>query len=73
VTFLRKFSVLLLILLPTELIAKVAELSARPGYTQIESTLTFPWLMFFVFLVLILIPFIMIVVLSWRNQDKQDQ
>lgn len=69
---LRKIIFLLCFFLPVELIAKVAELGVRPGYTQIESTLAFPWVMFFVFLALILIPFILIVVLSWRKPHKNN-
>lgn len=62
--FAKHYITLLLMLLPAELIAKT------PEYTKIESTLAFPWFMFFVFLALILIPFIMIIVLSWRKTDK---
>jgi len=53
----------LFVLLPFELMAK-------PKYTHIESTLGFPWFMFFVFLVLIMIPFVLIITLSWRKTDK---
>jgi len=72
-TYLRNFISLFVLFLPLELLAEVATLGARPGYTQIESTLTFPWFMFFVFLALIMIPFIIIIVLSWRKHDKIKQ
>jgi len=69
--WIRRFFALFVISFPIELLAEVAELSARPGYTQIESTLAFPWFMFFVFLALILIPFLLIIALSWRKSDKE--
>jgi hypothetical protein len=45
-------------------------------YTYVEASLGFPWFMFFVFTVLVLIPFLLIVFLSWRKRpedESQDQ
>jgi len=58
----------------TEVIAK--EGVDGSGYTYVKASLGFPWFMFFVFTVLVLIPFLLIVILAWRNKpedEKQDQ
>ncbi len=44
--------------------------SAEQEYTYIKASLGYPWLMFFVFLALIAIPFVLIVALSWHQYRK---
>lgn len=44
--------------------------AAEPRYTYIKASLGYPWFMFFVFLSLIAIPFLLIIVLSWRRRLK---
>jgi len=49
------------------------------GYIYVKASLGFPWFMFLVFTVLILIPFLLVVFLAWRkppedeSQDQPDQ
>lgn len=42
---------------------------AKTEYTYVKASLVYPWFMFFVFLVLVMIPFLTIMVLSWRKQS----
>jgi hypothetical protein len=44
-----------------------SEILAKQDYTYIQSSLVFPWVMFFVFFALIMIPFFMVIALAWRN------
>ncbi len=53
--------ILLLALVP------VSEVLAKQDYTYVKSSLVFPWFMFFVFFALILIPFLMVIALSWKK------
>ncbi len=45
----------------------VSEVLAKQDYTYVKSSLVFPWFMFFVFFALILIPFLMVIALSWKK------
>ncbi len=57
----NRILVFLLVLLPA------SEVLAKPDYTYIQSSLVYPWFIFFVIFALISIPFIMVVVLAWRK------
>jgi len=46
--------------------------AAEQPYTYIKASLVYPWVMFFVFLALIAIPFFLIVGLSWRLHRKNE-
>lgn len=46
--------------------------AAEPRYTYVKASLGYPWLMFFVFLGLVAIPFLLIIVLSWRGRLKNE-
>lgn len=48
------------------------ESMAKTEYTYVKASLSFPWFMFFVFLLLIMIPFLLIVFLSWRKQADDE-
>jgi len=48
------------------------ESMAKTEYTYVKASLGFPWFMFFVFLLLIMIPFLLIVFLSWRKQADDE-
>jgi len=68
---LQLFSVLILMsTVMSEIMAK-ADVE-EPGYTYVEASLGFPWFMFLVFTVLVLIPFVLIVVLAWRKQPENE-
>ncbi len=58
---------LLLVLLPA------SEVLAKQDYTYVKSSLAFPWFMFFVFFALILIPFFMVIALSWKKSDADEK
>lgn len=45
---------------------------ALQDYTYVQSSLAFPWFMFFVFFALILIPFFMVIVLAWRKPGMRE-
>lgn len=45
---------------------------AEQKYTYVKASIGYPWFMFFVFLLLIAIPFILIIILSWRNKRRED-
>jgi hypothetical protein len=45
---------------------------AEQKYTYIKASLGYPWFMFFVFLVLVAIPFVLIIILSWRNKRREN-
>ncbi len=64
----NRIVILLLALMP------VSDALAREGYTHIQSSLAFPWFMFFVFFALIMIPFFMVIGLAWRKpKTGQDE
>ena len=44
-----------------------------PGYTYVKMSLTVPWTLYFVFLACVLIPFVVMIVLAWRNAPKADR
>jgi len=72
-----KFRLLSIMLLMFAILPEV--FAKEEGYTYVETSLGFPWFMFFVFLVLVLIPFLLIIFLAWRkkpedeDQDSPDQ
>ena len=45
-------------------------------YTYVKMSLTVPWTLYFVFLACVLIPFVLLILLSWRGhltkKDKQN-
>lgn len=47
--------------------------SAKAEYTYVKASLGFPWVMFFVFMLMILIPFLLIIVLSWRKHTNTEE
>jgi len=49
-----------------------ADIMAKPEYTYVKASLGYPWFMFFVFMVLISIPFLLIIILSWKIHLKKD-
>lgn len=55
-----------LLLLCATVLAFSWQVSAQE-YTYVKVSLGYPWFMFFVFLALIAIPFLIIIVLSWRQ------
>ncbi len=59
--------ILLLALMPA------SEVIAKQDYTYVQSSLAFPWFMFFVFFALIMIPFFMVIALSWRKPEADEQ
>ena len=67
--------VALLAVLVLSALIPVSEVVAKQDYTYIQSSLAFPWFMFFVFFALIMIPFIMVIVLAWRKSvaEKKEQ
>jgi hypothetical protein len=46
--------------------------ASSSGYTYVRMSLTVPWTLYFVFLVCVLIPFVVMMVLAWRNASKPD-
>lgn len=42
------------------------------GYTYVRMSLAVPWTLYFVFLACVLIPFVVMIVLAWRNASKPD-
>ena len=44
-----------------------------PAYTFVKMSLTVPWTLYFVFLACVLIPFVVMIVLAWRNAPKADR
>lgn len=57
--------------------ACVAGIAAGPAwpqaveYTYVRMSLTVPWTLYFVFLVCVLLPFIVMVALAWRGTPRQ--
>ena len=41
------------------------------GYTYVKMSLLVPWTLYFVFLVCVLIPFVLMIVLAWRNASRR--
>lgn len=41
-----------------------------PSYTRVKMSLTVPWTLYFVFLACVLIPFVVMIVLAWRNTGQ---
>ncbi len=56
--------------IPCMLVLFPGVVAAEGKYTYIKASLGYPWLMFFIFLALISIPFLLIVGISWRNYRK---
>ena len=42
-------------------------------YTYVKMSLTVPWTLYFVFLACVLIPFVLMIVLAWRNSAEKDE
>ena len=42
------------------------------GYTYVKMSLLVPWTLYFVFLVCVLIPFVLMIVLAWRNASRRN-
>lgn len=51
----------------------VFEVMSKQDYTYVKASLNFPWFMFFVFLTLILIPFVLVIILSWRSSGAKNE
>ncbi len=41
-------------------------------YTYVKMSLTVPWTLYFVFLAGVLIPFVLMILLAWRNSAEKD-
>lgn len=48
------------------------DVMAKADYTYVKASLAYPWFMFFVFMVLVSIPFIMIIFLSWKKHLQKE-
>ena len=42
------------------------------GYTYVKMSLVVPWTLYFVFLACVLIPFVLMIVLAWRNASRRN-
>ena len=42
------------------------------GYTYVKMSLAVPWALYFVFLACVLIPFVVMIVLAWKNAARRD-
>ena len=47
-------------------------LAKQEGYTYVQSSLAFPWFMFFVFFGLIMIPFFIVIGIAWSKSGQAE-
>lgn len=47
--------------------------SQQASYTYIRASLQVPWVLYFFFLILIFLPFIFMILLSWRGAAREEE
>jgi hypothetical protein len=55
------------------LLAALPASAQENPYTYVKMSLTVPWTLYFVFLACVLIPFVLMILLAWRNSGDADE